>query len=237
MLKVLLAPRLPAPLLNASRSVVSSAAELAEVAGVSAPSAYRLVRHLNEEGWLDEVAPLRLVRVQELLRRWKAAYARPQQEIRMRWLIPGQRERQLRQALRKYNSDGPPHPAQARDGRSPVAARPRVCLGLFSAAEALGIGHVHGALQHVYVERLDPLVFDALGLSIAQRGDPVHVVVRVPRWPRSLFRAAVDREGVLASDALQVWLDVSDHPARGDEQADEIWKRILRPVVDEGSRT
>lgn len=235
MLKVLLAPRVPAPLLNGPRSMVSSAAELARIAQVSAPSAFRLVRHLKEGRWLDEVAPLRLVRIQELLRRWKIAYARPQREIRTRWLIPGRPEQQLRQALRRYNSDSPLHRAQPRDGRSPVAARTRVCLGLFSAAEALGVGHVHGAPQHVYVERPDPLVFDTLGLSVAQPGDPVHVVVRIPRWPRSLFRGAVDREGVLVSDVLQVWLDVSEHPARGDEQAEEIWKRVLGPVVDEGS--
>jgi hypothetical protein len=31
-----------------------------------------------------------------------------------------------------------------------------------------------------------------------------------------------------ASDALQVWLDVASHPARGREQADLIRKRVLQ---------
>jgi len=29
------------------------------------------------------------------------------------------------------------------------------------------------------------------------------------------------------SDILQVWLDVSQHPSRGKEQADLIWRKIL----------
>jgi hypothetical protein len=33
---------------------------------------------------------------------------------------------------------------------------------------------------------------------------------------------------------VQVWLDVSEHPARGEEQAREIWRRVLRGVAEEG---
>jgi len=71
MLKVLLAHRLPAELLKAPRADAANGAELAAVANVSAPSASRLLRHLNDRGFLDELSPLRLVRVQELLRQWK----------------------------------------------------------------------------------------------------------------------------------------------------------------------
>jgi hypothetical protein len=41
----------------------------------------------------------------------------------------------------------------------------------------------------------------------------------------------VNVNGVLASDVLQVWLDVAAHPARGAEQAEEIWRRVLAPMV------
>ena len=46
-----------------------------------------------------------------------------------------------------------------------------------------------------------------------------------------LFRAAVEHKGVLASDALQVWLDVSNHPSRGKEQADRIRDQVLSPLL------
>lgn len=233
MLKVLLAPRVPLPLLSAPRESLSSAASLAAAAHVSAPSAFRLLRHLSENGWLDEVAPLRLVRVPELLRRWRAAAARPCREIRMRWLIPG-RSDQLRQAILGYNVEEHRKAKLSRISDSSGNARPRVCLGLYSAADALGFSHVRGVPHYLYLERLAPSVFNALGLSMAQPGDRVDVVVRLPRWPQALFRAAVVQDGVLVSDILQVWLDVSEHPARGAEQADEIWKRVLKAIADEG---
>ena len=231
MLKVLLARRLSAELLNAPRADAANGAELAAIANVSAPSASRLLRDLNDRGFLDELAPLRLVRVQELLRQWKAVFVRPPRELKMRWLIPG-RPDQLLQALRRYEARRHAHDDP---GKSPRGNRlPRACLALFSAADALGFGHVRGVPQYVYFERLDMVALEAIGLVKANVNDAVQVVVRIPRWPRAVFRAAVDRDGVLVSDILQLWLDVSEHPARGAEQADEIWRRVLRPAFEPG---
>jgi hypothetical protein len=70
-----------------------------------------------------------------------------------------------------------------------------------------------------------------LGLSQGGHGKPIDIFARVPDARRSVFRGAVVRDGVPASDILQVWLDVSAHPARGSEQADEIQKRILKPLL------
>jgi hypothetical protein len=237
MLKVLLADRIPAPLMSGPRIPILSVSDLARASRVSVPSASRLGRQLLAAGWVDNDRTMQLVRVDQLLRRWQAAAAHVQarREIGMRWLIPGQPGAQLRQALRRYGS------ANASARRAPEdlgflrdRERPRACLALFSAAEALGVGHVHGAAQHIYLESLDAMVIDSLGLSVAKPGEPVHVFVRVPRAPQSVFRAAVDQDGVLVSDILQVWLDVSEHPARGEEQAQEIWRRVLRGVAEEG---
>jgi len=232
MLKVLLAPRLPASLLQAPRSPIPNGAELARIADVSAPSAFRLVRHLHENGWLDEGPQLNLVRVEELLRRWKAASVRPQHEYKMRWLLPGNPAEQLIHALRQYSAE---RAALIRKSVALVPPRGRACLGLFSAAEALDLGHVRGVPQHLYMENVDLDGLERLGLSAARVGEPVHVVVRRPRWPRSIFNSAVDRDGVLVSDVLQVWLDVAAHPGRGVEQAEQIWKRVLKPIVGEGN--
>ena len=40
--------------------------------------------------------------------------------------------------------------------------------------------------------------------------------------------------GLAASDVLQVWLDVAEHPSRGREQADIIRKRVLQQVIEGG---
>ena len=49
----------------------------------------------------------------------------------------------------------------------------------------------------------------------------------------SVFRAAVIHEGVPVADILQVWLDVSFHPARGEKQAEEIRRRASRRFFEE----
>jgi hypothetical protein len=38
-------------------------------------------------------------------------------------------------------------------------------------------------------------------------------------------------DGVRVSDPLQVWLDVSPHPARGREQADLIFRQVIKPMI------
>jgi hypothetical protein len=40
------------------------------------------------------------------------------------------------------------------------------------------------------------------------------------------------RDSLPVSDVLQVWLDTSAHPARGQEQADEIRRRVLKPLFE-----
>ena len=57
--------------------------------------------------------------------------------------------------------------------------------------------------------------------------------MRVPTVRESVFRAAVIRDGVPVADGLQVWLDVSSHPARGEAQAEEIRHRILAQIFGE----
>jgi hypothetical protein len=59
--------------------------------------------------------------------------------------------------------------------------------------------------------------------------------VRVPKNPQAVFRAAVEREGVPAADILQVWLDVSNHPARGKDQADLLRKRVFFRILNKAN--
>jgi hypothetical protein len=57
----------------------------------------------------------------------------------------------------------------------------------------------------------------------------------VPKNPQAVFRAAVEREGVPAADILQVWLDVSNHPARGKDQADLLRKRVFFRILNKAN--
>jgi hypothetical protein len=222
MLKVLLAPLLPEDILRAPRRKYRNASDLAAASEVSVMSAFRFVRQLRQEGFLDRNdEPLRLVRRKELLRRWQAAHLRGAPELPLRWIIPA--KSQLAAALHSYH-------VQPNKKSEPA---PRACLGLFAAAESLGFGCVHGVPPYFYLESLDRDVLSRMGLSpegAEQRSD---VYVRIPAFRESVFRAAVVRDGVPVADILQVWLDVSSHPARGEAQAEEIRHRVLAPIFEE----
>jgi hypothetical protein len=68
-------------------------------------------------------------------------------------------------------------------------------------------------------------------LSLEVADHQADVFVRVPKNPEAVFRAAVERDGVPATDILQVWLDVSNHPARGKDQADLLRKRVFSHIL------
>lgn len=215
MSKVLLAPHIPADLLSSPRGEFRNASQLAQAANVSAMSASRFVRQLKAEGFLDEAAsPIRIVRVGDLLSRWRAALLRSSQEWPMRWIIRGDPARQLERLLKSDESESS-----------------RMCLGYFAAAEHLGFGFVHGIKPHVYIERLRADLLQRLGLARVQVGEPVDVYLRVPLAPQAVFRAAVWRQGLPVCDILQVWLDVGNHPSRGLAQAAEIEHRVLQPLL------
>jgi DNA-binding MarR family transcriptional regulator len=228
MLKVILAQHIEPRFLNAPRRKIRNASELALAASVSQVSASRLVRALEAEGFLDRYADqLQLVRVDDLLEEWQAAERRAFKEIPCRWVIPGRGRKQLESALHDYSAR---HPRQQQVENYGERSSPRVCLGLFAAAEALGVGFVQGVPPVLYIERMEADLIQQLGIS-QERAIQADVYLRIPAHKEAIFRAAIEHKGVLVSDALQVWLDVSNHPSRGKEQADRIRDQVLRPLL------
>ncbi len=235
LLKVLLGDRLEARWLDTRIGLgrapaLRTAAQLASVAGVSVPTAARLVAEARAQGFVEDISgSLHLVQIERLFERWKAvAMAQPPRAVKARWLIPNKSpEGQLAAALGAYE-DGPGSPArQSGEGFYRWSGKP-ACLGLFAAARALGFRWVLGAPQHLYVGGVDAAVLDALGVTQAEEWQSHDLVLLVPRNPEAVFRAAVHLE-VMTCDLIQCWLDASAHPARGAELADHIWERGLAP--------
>lgn len=217
MLKILLGQRLPESLISVPRASFRNATQLANAASVSVMSASRFVSQLGAEGFLDEDADaLRVVRVDELLERWASASRRLAQQIPARWIV----KRDVRQLYADIAH------------RMVAADRPRCCLGLFAAADALGLGFVHGVPPHLYLERLDKDILRQLGLAVSESEERPDVLLRIPGKGESVFRPAVHRDGLPVSDVLQVWLDVSTHPARGRDQAAAIRRQALAPLFE-----
>ena len=228
MLKVLVSEDIPESLLSAPRGHYENASQLADAAGVSVMSAFRFVRQLSQDGFLEERGVLRLVQVEDLLERWLASQNRVR-EIPVRWILRGQKN-SLHSAVRSYvGKMRSRHSRSKRAQAEPLRKElPRICVAVFEAAEMLGFKFVHGVPPHFYMEYLDPAVLQELGLSMQNANDKVaDAYIRIPEHPESIFRAAVERDGVPVSDVLQVWLDVSRHPARGKAQADVIRKKVL----------
>jgi hypothetical protein len=112
---------------------------------LSVMSAFRFVEQFAKEGLLDSGSNvLRVVRSKELMNRWLAASQRRVAEIPIRWVLHKGRKA-LANALRSYESAGSLHFREAERPEGCVSSpRPRLCLGLLEAAEALGIGFVRG---------------------------------------------------------------------------------------------
>jgi Holliday junction resolvase len=212
MLKVLLAPEIPERLLAAPRAEYRNVSELAGAANVSMMSAFRFAQQLREQGYLDESSGrFKLVRRGDLFRRWRSAALRSSPEMPMRFLIRGSAQAQLRELVSSHQA----------------------CLGLFAAAEALQLGHVKGVPPYVYVPRLPRLDQDAwIELVPASPAEPLDLILRQAPAPQSVFRGAVRLDGVAVSDVLQVWLDVSAHQSRGEEQAELIRRKILGQIIE-----
>lgn len=225
MLKILLAKEIPAQLLSAPRAPLRNASELANAAKVSVMSASRLIRRLEKDGFIDtDEELLKLARIPELLSRWQS-WREPIQEFPARWLVKRDRAA-FATLLQSYSATLPLERSSRKRGNPP-----RTCLGLFAAADALGLGFVHGVQPHIYMERFDPEALKTLGLSTQDAEHNPDAFVRIPANPEAVFRAAVLKDGVPCADVLQVWLDVADHPSRGKAQADEIARRVLGPLL------
>jgi hypothetical protein len=225
MLKILLAERLPDPMIAGPREQVRNASHLARIAGVSVMSASRLVNQLASQGFLDrDEDHLHIVRADELLERWVSANRQPVHDVAARWIIK-QDHKQFLANVANYVND-----STLKGHRKLANPVPRCCIGLFAAADALGMGFVRGVVPYLYLEWLDPDVLRKLGLSLEDADRRADVVIRIPSNKEAILRAAVLRDGVPVSDVLQVWLDTSVHPTRGREQADEIRRRVLKPL-------
>ena len=211
LLKVLLAPELPDGLLNAPRASYASGSGFATAAQVSKMSASRFLQQLQNEGHLDVASGyFTLVRREELFRRWSATSMRPAPELPVRFLI-----RSSSDAVHALVAGG----------------HGDLCLGSFAAAEVMNLGHVSGVPPSVCIRKLPSLGIGEWRMLSDSRTEVPDMVLRQALTPESLFRGAVQCNGVLVSDVIQVWLDVANHPSRGAEQAELLYRKILAPML------
>lgn len=217
MLKMLLAWYLPEGLIGAPKIQYRSGRQLAEAAGVSHVSANRFLAQLRQSGFLGRSSDfIHLVQREKLLLRWRDAINNSKKEIPARFLFSSNAEFFMRQLMQQNFG--------------------KVCLGFFAAADKLHFGHVNGVAPYVYVPKLAQIVIGEGSWKIlmpTKRHETADLYLRQAPFPISIFKGAVERDGEMCADVLQIWLDVSHHPARGQEQADLIYRHCLRSIVEE----
>jgi hypothetical protein len=215
MLKILIAGQLPKSYMRVPVEPIYSGSGLARVAGASPMSAHRLINHLKKERFLVETAAgLTLTRREELFSLWKSASTAFPAELPLRFLVRVAPKTQF-QALLGAISD-------------------KYCLGLFTAAEQMGLGHVNGAPPYLIMTRLPVMEANRPEwrmVAVCKDGEAPDFIVRRTMTPNATFKAAVSPQGVPCTDVIQTWLDVSNHPTRGSEQADHIYKTVLKPMI------
>ncbi|RUP27495.1 MAG: hypothetical protein EKK45_14210 [Curvibacter sp.] len=216
MLKVLLAPEISAELLTAPRAPIYSGADLARAARASPMSANRLLQYLKREHYLvNGRTGITLGRREEFFSLWRSASMASPAEYSMRFLARVAMKDQLASLLRTLGD--------------------KACLGLFSAADHLGMGHVGGVPPYIYMHKLPQLEAQRPEwemTDVCKPGQAPDFFIRRAMAPISTFRGAVQREGQLCTDVIQVWLDVINHPTRGAEQAAHIYRTFLQSLVE-----
>ena len=215
LIKVLLAASIPEHLLDAPRQHARNASMLAELAQVSMPATSRFLVALHDARHLDRTSGgLRISRPLELLKSMSQRTSADAHDVRVAF-------------VHRQSSGEPLEIDYPR-----VLEEVPVVKGLFDACEALGYGHVKGVPPLLYVQSLSQKVFDVLGVVRAE-STGFDLTLRVPRFPRSVFYAAVDTQGVPTTDIIQCWLDASHYRLRGEEQADYLWRKALVPLLGE----
>jgi hypothetical protein len=219
MLKVLLSHKLPVPLQLKDRDghvlpTIQSAVELARIAKVSVPHAARFLNQLRQEGFLERGEAGQWQDLETLFARWQAAYQikRPL-EIRTRWLLPksdlkAHLEERLSKSWRQDQS---------------------VCLGLFAASARWDFPFVQAVSPHILVKCYSPDLLRSLQLTIAEPGEAVDIFLREPIYSESVFRGVQLHDGIPIADILQCWLDLSGHPARGEEMIEMLFQQVIQP--------
>ena len=208
MLKILLLSDVDDALWQGPRNAFFAPNQLRHVAGVSLDKAYRFVRMLEKNDFLRRTpGGLRLVRLRELIDLWfSEERLRPARRIPPRSIMGKQPD--LRFLV---------------DSNSVEAIS---ALGGFSACKALEVLHAPVDSIEIHIRGPVEAFLERFKLEACDEGS-AQLKLIASKHSESIFRGAVDRDGMRVADVFQTALDVVNHPARGLEQAEYIVELIL----------
>lgn len=223
MLKVLLLPGMEPRYWGGPQVRPSSLSELARIAGVSQAHAFNCVSALEEHGYLvRDGREFHFPRLRPLLEDWASAFRLKIGKVLQAKSIypenaPGASiERLVQRIAREAALEDP-----GRDSR-------KVALGSHYACQALGLGFANVSWLRVYVSHGARQAIERLRMAPADLDDAICEFVE-PYAKDSALGGRVRAHGLWLCDVLQCYLDVRSSPARGEEQAEHLFERVLAP--------
>jgi hypothetical protein len=218
--KLLLMPGIDSRYWSGCESRPRSVSELVMCSGVSQPAVSSFLSRAERLGFLKrDAGRLTVINHRELLEDWMYASKHMRRQILgVRPLYGEPSEEELLRQLREYCSR-----ERLDNGVSPVVVSSHL------ACRLLGLGRSNQRVAQLRVAgRPVPEVMEALDLVPAAEGQAVLEMV-ADGLSDSAHRGCVRVDGVPVADALQCFLDVRLSHARGYEQSEYIYERVLRP--------
>jgi len=221
MLKLLLLPGLEEKYWGGPRSQPASISALAEAAHVAKSHAWNLVALLERSGNLRrEDDRFQFPGLRRLLEDW-CAFVRlhPDRVIGAKPVHP---ERTFDKAVAKLLVRLARRPSAVAE---PGAAE--IVVGGHRACHLLGLGRSNIESVRLYVDGAAEAL-KRLDLVEADEDSAILEIVE-PKAKDSVFRGSARAEGLPVADVLQLYLDLRSSPARGVEQSDYLFERVLEP--------
>ena len=215
LLKCMLMPGLDVRYWGGPQKSPRSVSALSDVSGIAQSTASTFIKALSLEGYLAEDRyGFRVVRHRELLEDWHyAAKRRPSVLQGVRPLYGREPESLWLDRIRLLTGREARH--------SPLA------IGSHLACHLLDVGRSNQRPLYLHVQSPFEEVTDALDLVPDESDAPWGILVR-HSFPTQVFGGVViNKDKLPIVDVLQAWLDVRLSLARGAEQAEYLYEKIL----------
>ncbi|HEY5433523.1 MAG TPA: type IV toxin-antitoxin system AbiEi family antitoxin [Coriobacteriia bacterium] len=209
--------REPAPL--GVRQIAEIASSQHEAIRLTAGYVSKVVAELERRGYIgkhgDKVV---LRRAEDLLRDWVVSYrSRKRPSARSYFLPAASVESLIPRVAASFDAAGVEYVFTGHAGASLVDR--------YADFDAIDL----------YVKHMDDAgeVLARSGARVVERGGNVKVAVPYYRVS-AFFDDQVPKGGMHAASDLQLYLDLYDYPVRGREQAEHLYDRRLRPLLERG---
>jgi len=195
--------------------------ELGRFSGVSQPYASKFMATAEAAGYVKRL-PLGFCvqRTEDLLEEWSATvrFRRRGTVLHAAFMYPASGGQSAADSLLK----------RIRSAQAGPAGSDTVVIGGHFACHLLGLGRSNVHSMTAYISGEPEKFLEEMGLIVAPREEAAIEVV-VPTAGQSIFNGCGLVNGVQVADVIQCYLDVRWSPARGREQADFIYRKVLAP--------